>query len=60
MVYTDAAQMAKDAQVKELWLTHFSPAMLNPKEHLGLARDLFPNTHAGHNIKTTTIRFEEE
>lgn len=59
MVYSEAATIAKDAGVKELWLTHFSPAMLNPKEHLFVAQDIFPNTSAGHNLKMMTIRFQE-
>lgn len=60
MVYSEAARIAKEANAKELWLTHFSPAMLNPKEHLSVARDIFPNTSTGFNIKTTTLRFPEE
>lgn len=60
MVYTEAARMAAEANVKELWFTHFSPAMLNPKEFLPQAREIFPNCHAGHNLKQTTIRFDEE
>lgn len=60
MVYQEAAQMAKMAQVKDLWLTHFSPAMLNPKEHLYAAQNIFPNTTVGYNLLTTTLRFKED
>lgn len=60
MVYTEAATMARDAHVKDLWLTHFSPAMLNPKEHLAGAQEIFANTQPGHNLKLTTLRFEED
>lgn len=60
MVYSEAARMARDAGVRELWLTHFSPAMLNPREYLPVARAIFPESYAGHNLKMTTLRFEDE
>ena len=34
MTFYEAAQMAKKAQVKELWLTHFSPANPEPEQFL--------------------------
>ena len=60
MVFCEAAQLAADADVKELWFTHYSPAMLNPKDYLARAREIFPNCYSGHNLKTTTLRFEEK
>ncbi|MFP5527966.1 ribonuclease Z [Peptococcus simiae] len=60
MVYKEAAKLAKDAGVKELWLTHFSPAMMNPKEFLPETRAIFPATHAGFDRKTTTLRFSDD
>ena len=56
----EAAALARDAGVRELWFTHYSPAMLNPKEYLDAARAIFPNAHTGRNLKTTTLRFDEE
>lgn len=44
MLFSDAARLAKAANVKELWLTHFSPAELNPKDGLPNVRRLFANT----------------
>lgn len=60
MVFSEAAQIAREAAVRELWFTHYSPAMLNPKEFLPQAREIFPNSHTGFNLKTTTLRFDEE
>lgn len=59
MVYSEAATLARDAQVEELWLTHYSPALLNPKEDLKVARKIFEKTYAGHNLKETTLRFKD-
>ena len=60
MVYKEAAEMAQKAQVKELWFTHYSPAMVNPYEFLDNARLIFPNCHCGSNLKEKTIRFTDE
>lgn len=59
MVFSEAAAMASKANVRELWLTHYSPAMLDPEEYLYVAQDIFPNTKCGSNIMTTTLRFQE-
>ncbi|MBR6400064.1 MAG: ribonuclease Z [Firmicutes bacterium] len=58
-LYSEAARIAKAAGVKELWLTHFSPAMTEPEEYLHTAADIFPNTAVGTDRMTKTIRFEE-
>ncbi|MDR1209723.1 MAG: ribonuclease Z [Clostridiales bacterium] len=60
MTFTEAARLAVAGGVSELWLTHFSPAMQNPKEFIGNARAIFPNTYCGYDRKTATILFEDE
>ncbi|MDR0984238.1 MAG: ribonuclease Z [Ruminococcus sp.] len=44
MTFSEAAYIARDAEVSELWLTHYSPAMQNPKEFEHLAKKIFANT----------------
>ncbi len=42
MTMKEAAKLAKKAQVKEMWLTHFSPSLVHPEEYMdGCKRD-FP------------------
>ncbi|GHU55007.1 ribonuclease Z [Clostridia bacterium] len=60
MTYKEAANIAKRANVSEMWLTHYSPSVTNPKEFLGVARDIFPNTHTGFDRKTATLKFSED
>ena len=60
MSYAEAATLAKCGNVKKLWLTHYSPAMTNPKEHLFTAKDIFPETTAGFDRISQTIMFEED
>jgi len=59
MVYSEAAGLARDGKVGKLWLTHYSPAMLNPMEHIDNARRVFKNTTAGWDRLCDTILFEE-
>ena len=60
MSFAEAAQLARSAEVKELWLTHFSPAMNHPEDYLHGAQEIFPNTVCGTDGMSRTLRFEEE
>ena len=61
MLFAEAAQLARDAGgVRELWLTHFSPAMPNPKAYRDVARAIFPNTFTPRDGWSKTLTFEDE
>lgn len=60
MTFTEAAELAKEAEVTELWLTHYSPSLNYPEEYVHLAKEIFPNTIASKDGRTTTLKFEEE
>lgn len=60
MMFSEAAQMAKEAAVKELWLTHYSPSLVRPQEYMEQVRDIFPNTVIPKDRRTTTLLFEDE
>lgn len=47
MLFADAAHLALEAEAKELWLTHFSPALKNPAEYLQVATEIFNYTRLG-------------
>ena len=57
-LFIEAAEMAKKAYVKELWLTHFSPLMTNPKDYIKTAADIFANTTVDK--KSAVLIFDEE
>ncbi len=59
MLGTEAARMAKKGNVSELWLTHFSPAVPNNKLDISPVKEIFSNSHLGHDRKNTTLIFEE-
>ena len=60
MNFEEAADLAREAGVKELWLTHFSPAMPHPEEYLEVAQAIFPETLVGKDGLSRTLKFEEE
>ena len=60
MNFAEAATLAKAAEVKELWLTHFSPALNRPDEFIDVARAIFPNAKTGTDGMSLTLKFEEE
>lgn len=58
MTFYEAAGLAKDARVKELWLTHFSPSLVRPDEFIGNTRAIFPNTKVGKDRMSVTLIFD--
>ena len=56
MLFTDAASIAKKADVPELWLTHFSPALTHPAEFKEDVQKIFKNTVVSFDgIKKTIV-----
>ena len=58
--FKEAAALAKEAQVKEMWLTHYSPSLVRPEEALPEAQKIFPNTIAARDRQSVELQFEEE
>lgn len=61
MLFSEAARLAADAGgVRELWLTHYSPSLPNPKAYRDVARAIFPNTHTARDGWVKELRFEDD
>ncbi len=60
MTFSEAAQLAKEANVKEMWLTHYSPSLFKPKEYIQNAKSIFPASHAAKDGRTIDLCFEED
>ena len=60
MTFEEAAALAKEAGAGELWLTHYSPALINPERYIGDARNIFPNSHAAKDRRSAELKFEDE
>ena len=60
MMFLEAADLARRAQVKELWLTHYSPSLIRPEEYMEGVREVFANAHPGKDGKSVELNYEEE
>lgn len=59
MTFYEAAKLARDAEVKEMWLTHYSPSLTRPEEFMDDVRKIFPNAIAGKDRMTVELDFPE-
>lgn len=59
MTFKEAAEIASQAQPKEMWLTHFSPSLVRPKDYLDTITDTFANVKAGKDGMSVDLKFEE-
>jgi ribonuclease Z len=59
MTFYEAARVAGDARVKELWLTHFSPSLVHGEEYMDKVRGIFPAASLGKDGRTVELIFEE-
>lgn len=61
MLFSEAARLAAQAGgVRELWLTHYSPSLPNPKAFREVARAIFPNTHTPRDGWSKSLVFDDE
>ncbi len=59
MTFYEAARIAKEAQVKELWLTHYSPSLVHAENYMGGVWKIFENALPGKDGKTIELDFED-
>lgn len=59
MTFYEAATLAREAEVKEMWLTHYSPSLTRPDEYMDEVRAIFPHAIAGKDKMTTELDFPE-
>ncbi|MBQ9935551.1 MAG: ribonuclease Z [Lachnospiraceae bacterium] len=59
MTMMEAAELAAMAEVKEMWLTHYSPATARPQEFEDKIRNIFPRTIMSKDRRTVELKFED-
>lgn len=59
MTFYEAAEIAKNAHVKEMWLTHYSPSLIKPEPYMDDVRKIFPNSYPGKDGKSVDLLFED-
>ena len=60
MTFHEAAILARDAGVGEMWLTHYSPSLIRPEDYMDGVREIFPQSYPGKDGKSVELNFEEE
>ncbi|QRG86222.1 ribonuclease Z [Bulleidia sp. zg-1006] len=60
MMMQEACDIARKCQVKQLWLTHYSPAMPFPKMYEDELKAIYPNVKISGDGQNCILRFEEE
>ncbi len=60
MTFYEAARLAKEAQVEEMWLTHYSPSLNHPEEYMDGVRAIFPKAKAGKDGMSVELVFQED
>ena len=60
MTFKEAAGLVRDAAVKEMWLTHYSPSLVHPEDYMGDVKKIFPMASVCRDGRTKELDFEEE
>lgn len=60
MTFYEAARMANDAKVGQLWLTHFSPSLVKPEMYIDEVRKIFKNTIIPKDRRSVELDFDKE
>lgn len=60
MTFREAAILARNANVQEMWLTHYSPSLVRPDDYMDKVREIFPNAFPGKDGKSVELNFEDE
>ena len=59
MTFEEAGTLAKRANVRAMWLTHYSPALGYPENFIGDVRKIFPESYAAKDGMSTELKFED-
>ena len=60
MTFREAATLARDAEVGEMWLTHYSPSLVRPDDYMDTVREIVPKAWPGKDGKSVELNFEED
>lgn len=60
MTFREAATLAQNGKVKNLLLTHFGTAMVEPEIYMDNAKQIFDKTIVGFDRYMTTLKFEDD
>lgn len=59
MTFYEAAQIAQEVDVGEMWLTHYSPSLNRPEEYMDEVKKIFPRAVAAKDGRTMELVFSD-
>ena len=59
MTFYEAAELAREAQAVEMWLTHYSPSLTRPEQYMDEVKKIFPAAKAGKDGMSAELMFED-
>ncbi len=59
MTFQEAAAIGAQAQPGVMWLTHYSPSLIRPKEYMDEIHQIFERIEPGKDLKSITLKFED-
>lgn len=59
MTFYEAAELAKKADVSEMWLTHYSPSLVRPEPYMDKVKKIFANAIPGKDGMSVDLLFED-
>lgn len=60
MTFREAAKLAAEADVAEMWLTHYSPSLVRAEDYMKDVKKIFPRAVAGKDGMSVELGFEED
>ena len=60
MTFYEAADLAKRAEVTEMWLTHYSPSLTRAENYMDDVHKIFPAAFLGKDGRSVELEFEED
>ena len=59
MTFYEAAWLARESDVGEMWLTHYSPSLTKPEEYMDEVRAIFPRAVAAKDRRSVELVFSD-
>ena len=60
MTFREAARLGREASPRQMWLTHYSPALVKPDPYMDMVRSICPVCEAGKDGRSVTLLFTED
>ncbi len=60
MTFYEAARIGREAQVGQMWLTHYSPSLVRPEPYMDAVHKIFDRVVAAKDRQEMVLDFEEE